>query len=235
MKKTIYIVYALLCSGCIETPTPTRTPVILIPQIVKDHCYFKKGTYWIYQCQQTGAIDSQWVVKNYNKIDTIMNDIHPDKIWGIFERFYCEIDASNDDYFRSYHIDTQFSKYKYLNNSPSPWFVVNRSKGGWGLNGGENYAFYYKFNVGTKFSGTASSTNVSITWLKELQDSVATPAGVFVQCPYFFIENSHIDTDAQLSDYQDVHLHYAQNIGLVKYRYEDEDLTWVLVRKNIVQ
>ncbi len=54
---------------------------------IKDHYYFKTGSWWVYEEQNTGAIDSQWVSKSWSdgcKFDLVINttlDDYDRHIW----------------------------------------------------------------------------------------------------------------------------------------------------------
>lgn len=68
--STILVLFSaaicLVCSKCKEPKPPTdkpKEPITLYNKLgdVKDYCFFKAGTYWVYKNEQTGDIDSHWV------------------------------------------------------------------------------------------------------------------------------------------------------------------------------
>ena len=64
--KLAFVATALLLFGnsCEDNnPPKPKDPVTIVYTLgeVKDYMFFKKGTYWIYENDRTGTIDSQWV------------------------------------------------------------------------------------------------------------------------------------------------------------------------------
>ncbi len=65
LKLTVVgIALLLLGSSCEDNnPPKPKDPVTIVYTMgeVKDYMLFKKGTYWVYENDKTGTIDSQWV------------------------------------------------------------------------------------------------------------------------------------------------------------------------------
>lgn len=64
--KLAFVATALLLFGnsCEDNnPPKPKDPVTIVYTLgeVKDYMFFKKGTYWVYENDKTGTIDSQWV------------------------------------------------------------------------------------------------------------------------------------------------------------------------------
>ena len=58
---TVLLLFGNSCED--NNPPKPKDPVTIVYTLgeVKDYILFKKGTYWIYENDKTGTIDSQWV------------------------------------------------------------------------------------------------------------------------------------------------------------------------------
>lgn len=77
MKKLVYSLFVCICltacTKCKKDPEPKIDYGTYVPPInLADYCYFKQGTYWVYQDSVSGAIDCTYV-KSANKITYIVD------------------------------------------------------------------------------------------------------------------------------------------------------------------
>ena len=226
-----------LASSCKPEPKP-KDPITITYTLgeVKDYMVFKTGTYWVYQNDVTGEIDSQWVtgcsVGNYSQKGTEEYSRHITLIQEYFEMTIATnfIDGYGDNpRWKVSSWGQKVNAYPY----PDYAYVARRSKiaiktGGTSAVFGKPYYTsdkkeVYQINLLTNYD--LNGTNY---------DTVRVFRIGADRCGF----QSKIPTANGTSDY-----YFAKNFGLVKiynmsFRASDGvplNQTWSLIRKKIVQ
>jgi hypothetical protein len=228
----------LLVGAC--KPDKTKDPITITYKLgeVKDYMVFKPGTYWVYQNDITGEIDSQWVtscqVGEYSQKGTEEYSRHITLKQEFFEMYI----ATN--FIDGYGDNPRWKLYSWgnrVNAFPSPQRAYQIEKSKIANNtGGESTIYYNPYNLCSKkdcfyyFDTTYNDY--------ELNGSTYDTVRVFHvgadRCGF----QSKIPTADGKSDY-----YFAKNYGLIKlYNMSFKasngtpiNQTWSLIRKNIVQ
>jgi hypothetical protein len=189
---------------------------VLIPQDLKDRFFFKEGTYWIYQNIQTNETDSVWVWKFYN--ENVSADKYENN--GINNKCYETIGTSlksimfvNKSRYTSYQ--TTFYPKK---STGEEVFGLDESTP---LN---NYTAIYRIEIrGNKYENQDGAEILML-------DSLTTGTKIVFKD----ILRLKYPVGFQTQDYMD-DMHYAKNIGLVKFHRFTDNSNWELIRYNIIQ
>lgn len=75
MKKILFIslwcIFIIACKKDEKIPVTNELGYTPISNDIKDYCFFKEGSFWVYEDSITGAIDSMFVTDSYIGKDTI--------------------------------------------------------------------------------------------------------------------------------------------------------------------
>jgi hypothetical protein len=189
----------LLLNACKREPEPQKYLGNYPLGEVKDYLYFKPGSYWVYECDSTGELDSQVMVSidtpwfhksyiDYQVLFFIRKSITHNVVFST-DNFYDVPYNSNFSYFDAYNINIS-------GNGTSAYDCV----------------FFYpfdslKYGYGsspTYYKGYLDSLQVLGKWYKEVRVFQVQYAGGFVE--------PRIKTwgDGQITYY------WAKNIGVVR-------------------
>jgi hypothetical protein len=120
MKRLVYILLiSLFFISCRKEkePIPNENQNFSIPDDIKDYCFFKPGTFWVYQDSLTGMIDSMYVTDSYVGKDTVSSQDNVGYT-GIFDFFnvYVYSTALGGEYL--YWTDATYWQAPGLQNIP---------------------------------------------------------------------------------------------------------------------
>lgn len=181
--------------------------------------YFPKGSWWVYQLQDTvGVYDTMRVVSDYKR--------------------YCNRDGANDSDCDQepctwmYSNTWEHSNYTFFGGNkqfPPQNFNSSYYLGSyWTTQGGSDYLKVYPppylfvspFTIGEKYMGN----NEIIS-----EDSVQTPAGLFVRTLHIIPDK--LAMDSTTSDYVK-HLYLTPDVGVVKWHYTHNKV-WELIAYDV--
>jgi hypothetical protein len=226
----------LLIGAC--KPDKPKDPITITYKLgeVKDYMVFKPGTYWVYQNDITGEIDSQWVtscqVGEYTQKGTEEYSSHITLKQEFFEMYI----ATN--FIDGYGDNPRWKLYSWgasVNGYPAitPGYLVEKNKKA--ISTGSTSDIFVKPYY-TASNHTVYQINLLTNY--ELNGSTYDTVRVFHvgadRCGF----QSKIPTADGKSDY-----YFAKNYGLIKlYNMSFKasngtpiNQTWSLIRKNIVQ
>ncbi len=203
-----------------EEPTPV-IPCQFDSSIdeMKAWYYFKEGTWWVYEEQTTGALDTITVYYN--------TDFQSGES-GSFEWYG---NSSYDGYNYKYRFSSGFSIY-CLTHQECRCHKVNRSKSKTGMFVGETNAFIFPIilnnynNIfgypdGQGTNGTTTVTNTNQTF--ELPETYINHVARF-----------DLTTDQSIGGYASTYF-IAKNIGIVQVEFPNSSEIWKLVSYQITQ
>jgi hypothetical protein len=201
-----------------EETVCTSANTVLVPQDLKDRFFFKEGTYWIYQNIQTNETDSVWVFNSTNNTSAVDTKIFGDGYNKCYEVFDIKTKSAK---FQDAHY------YSRLGISLHPIKEMNSNKELFGLSEGtplNNYTAIYRLEVrGNKYENQDGAEILML-------DSINTLTGLIFKD----ILRLKYPAGFQTQDYMD-DMHYAKNVGLVKFHRFTDNSNWELIRYNIIQ
>ncbi|MFD1551911.1 hypothetical protein DNU06_01570 [Putridiphycobacter roseus] len=183
---------------------------------VKDHFYFDVGTYWVYQEETTGQLDSQWVSESYTQ---------PNVCW-----FNYTINSSITAYYS--HITSKLLAGGIdsgLVKKDERTILIARAKTKAGDFVGNSWIapFYYEMNDSVGNWGGVSS--VSYLWVENRYPE-------FIQFNLHFIDVIKIRETHNIAEQSQATIHfYAKDVGLIRKELLDSNKVWNLIRDNIVK
>ncbi|MBL7811252.1 MAG: hypothetical protein JNL57_03425 [Bacteroidetes bacterium] len=248
MKNTqwIHIALAALCtalllaSSCKPDPPKPKDPVTIYNNLgeVKDYCVFKPGTWWVYQNDLTGDIDSHWVAS----CQVWKSTEHGTESWSkhvtlVQELFDMVVKTNFTDGLGNKCYWEYYTTGEYIDVYPGPpsqGFVVTGRKV-WKSGGTYNDIFVKPYFTTSNYTPYQLAFYPKYTVSGVEYDSVR----VFrVENDGVFPESKTPTVPGGRSDY-----YFAKGFGIIKiynqgYRALDDAVwnqTWSLIRKKIVQ
>lgn len=229
MNKAIYILILLSLlnfschkEGLFFKCKPENT--IKVPQHAMDFFYFKTGTWWVYECEQTGYRDSLYVKINVLDIEESKNKKKDCGCgWGkCFEDGGLKINSKQLDSTRSgAKIGYNFNHYDLGSFNKNPKYGTTEiSEGYEDQTNLPGYRMNYEEN--TYYNPTGNGAT-----LKEI-DSITVKGNTFKN----IMEYRYIGSGGYPDWYQVAW--YGKNMHLVKYIKTDSTV-WNLIKWNIVQ
>lgn len=185
---------------------------------IKDHYYFKTGSWWIYQEVTSHQLDSQWVSSD----------------WESDCKFDITIKSSLDDYDRHRwtHLLTSAKNCGLVEKRKLAY--IERSKGKAGDFIGTSFIGIFYPIIGNTLNnwgggGYPSETYTSQLWINNIYSEYTILNKTFVNIiemkdQYNMVENSQPTTH-----------YYAQGVGLIKKELIDSNQVWVLIDYNVEQ
>ncbi len=178
---------------------------------VKDHFYFDVGTYWVYQEENSGQIDSQWVSQAHTE---------PNVCW-----FNIQVLSSLDDYTRyietlllAHAIDSGFVRKDKRS------ILILRAKGKAGDFVGESYLapFYYLTGDSVGNFGSKLKIDEILSTYKNLNKT--------------FNNVLKVHEEKNIVEHKQPTVHYyAEHVGLIRKELLDSNQVWNLIRYHIKQ
>lgn len=236
---TLFAAIIALSSNCKKEKKKDPVTIRYKLNEVVDYMVFKKGTYWIYQNDLTGDIDSQWVtgsfVAEYSQKGTEEWSRH---ITLIQEYFQVNITSNFTDGWGEKCKWEVYSNGQNVDAYPSPdrAYQVEKHKIA-NITGGTSTVFYHPFNLCPKKNCFYYYDTLLVNY--ELNSTVYDTVTVFrVGRDISFQESKIPSNGTGKSDY-----YYAKNVGLIKiynqgHRASDQqplNQSWNLIRKSIIQ
>lgn len=181
---------------------------------IKDHYYFKKGSWWVYEEQNTGAIDSQWVVDSWSNL--------------------CDFELTINNSLNNYNIIywdkvlTNGQNCGYVDKSETSAFVrLNKTKPGDYVGQLNLAGFFYK--KGDSVYNYVSSISNNQSRLVNIYPEMHIGNYNYKDVLEFYLEVDPIENLQQTKYF------YASGVGLVKRELIDSNQTWLLKKYNVVQ
>ena len=182
---------------------------------IKDHYYFKTGSWWVYEEQNTGAIDSQWVSSSWLKSNN--------------KEFDIVINSSLDDYdyHRWTHLLTQAKNEDIIPKRKLAYIERSKTKAG-DFIGTSFIGIFYPVVGDSVFNGNVYFENNQLI-IKEIYKN--------------FIQNEinynnvicYYEYSNETRNYQPVKTYYAEGVGLIKKELIDSNQVWVLKKYHVEQ
>lgn len=185
---------------------------------IKDHYYFKKGSWWVYQEQNTGAIDSQWVSKSWSdgcKFDLVINTTLDDY-----------------DYHRWTHLLTLSEDCGIVEKRKLAYIERSKTKAG-DYVGGSFIGMFYPI-VGDSLNNFLGGGYGSSTYYSQLR--IRKISIIYKQLNVNYINVIEISDDFNIVENSQPTTHwYAEGVGLIKKELIDSNQVWLLTKYNVEQ
>ncbi len=226
MKKTYFHILFLFCL-CIILSTCKHEPEIdpnssycgeatTIDEMM-EWVYFKTGTYWIYEEQNSGALDTMTVYFDYSGVSNTGN-----------REFVVKMESSLDGYTYEYWFNDAWSGECGL--FPSCYCrVVDCEKYIPGDFVGGNHNFIFPLRIGNKAGQLGPNLTPGATEIIQ-QDDTLTLSNLEFNNPYTFRMDFSIQHDRKLAYYRIV-----QNVGIVQKEIPEFNENWQLIEYLIIQ
>ena len=247
MVKRILNIFLLITiticfSYCVkkkERPVPdygNYTP----PINLADYCYFKTGSYWVYQDSVSGQLDSQYVYNSY--IQTIT--IKPEDNYGYQGEFKHYTMFTYDKYKdeRWYQIKDEDAAFDKMHNGKERYeckvawtrYATYDSIGAT-LTPGIFYGnFTYIFNEFYNGPSRGSLTYGQQVWSRGVVDNMKV-GNINYPNVAVFEDYINVDTGNWSSILNRFKKYHCKNIGLIKKIDIDSNRVWLLKRYNVIQ
>jgi hypothetical protein len=222
MKKFIQHVFLLLllvavCSRCKHEPIPDRDcgEAQTIDEMM-EWVYFKTGTYWIYEEQNTGILDTMVVYYDYN-------GVHPEG----FRDFVVKIKSYLDGFTYEYWFNDSYSGDCGLKPGCTCRAVdCEKYKPGNYAGGGHVFAFALRIGnqVGQLYDLTGGTSKIVDKYEMDTIQEMAFGR------TYDFRQDFSPQHDFVSSTYR-----IAHHVGIVKKTIPDLNENWELVEYHIIQ
>jgi hypothetical protein len=222
IKFLLHLLFlGLLCvglSGCKHEPPfdPATCGDAQTIEEMKQWVLFKPGTYWIYEEENTGYIDTVAVTEYFDGLSS-----------GGFAAFGCVMHSSFDGYDYDYWFNDSYSGECISSNCGCRRVFCSKSIAGDFFGEGGVYVFpLYQGNyLGVGFGGG----NGGIMKVENYPIDVEISDEVYSDCVKYLIENS------VQHGWTDVFYSINKNIGVVKKEAYENGEVWNLIDHNIIQ
>ena len=183
---------------------------------VKDHFYFDVGTYWVYEEENSGKLDSQWVSKAFTKSNVCWFDYRIES--SLIEHHF---NISTD--LLSGAIDSG------LVPMTDRTILISRSKTMAGDFIGTSWIapFYYEKEDSVGNWGGVNA--VSYLWIENVYELLNLNNHEYSKV-LKIIETHNVSENSQPT----IH-YYAKDLGLIKKELLDSNQVWNLIRYNIIK
>lgn len=180
------------------------------------YCYFKTGTYWVYEDSATGAIDSVYVYKDRYKTDTIPEGNYYEYDPGLYDWF--EYDLIGTYYKKKTNIWANSSWSSERNNHTNICFLVSTDT----FTGGTNETPIWISNFkrgGFLYAGKGIIMNTSSFINHENYQNVLV----------------YLNTVNSTEKESPVYYYFAPRVGIVRREIIDTKKVWKLKRHHVIQ
>ncbi len=215
MKK-IYILSVLLLLATSyysckpNDPAPPKEPeTFLVWQEGWDYCFFKTGTWWVYQDSISGAYDTMRVYEDDKGLDSVKDN--NGRLENVYEWFDVRVYSTYSKYNYYYQVHRSFSNQ------------LRRIKVKTGEYVGETIYFIYPPTIGKRLG-----------YSPDIAEVVDKMDSVFVNSKLYFntIKISH--TSDETEGKKPTNYYLAKNIGYYRKEVGTTEV-WKLIDYNIVQ
>jgi hypothetical protein len=217
LKMIVFVLLVVVSSCTHETkePEPVPCPYNSDYEEMKDWYYFKEGTYWVYEEESTGDLDTLYVFSDSESSD------------NFFEWYAI---SSRDGYTYNYWFNIANTTF-CLSQEGCTCNRIKRSKAKPGDFVGESMPFLYPLII-----------NDYIYVVGYPNGQITSGTSSLVAATEFILPNdSTIDTfrwevsaDQSNSGFPS-NYEIGKNVGFVRIEYPDENLSWRLIEMNILQ
>jgi hypothetical protein len=178
---------------------------------MKEWYYFKTGSWWVYEEENTGAIDTITVYHHWDGL-----------VGGTYEGFEWYGISTFDEFKYFYSFNTSYTIH-CLNTPECDCHKLARGKGMSGNFVGEGQNFLYPIIL---YNYTGSGGPCSVT---AILDSLSVGT-----CIYYNVMETNVPVD--YSEY-DNHTSYkwAKNVGIIQFKNLDLGTSWILKDYSVVQ
>lgn len=180
-------------------------------QQVKDWMYFKTGSYWIYEEENSGAIDTLTVYEDWQGIAQEENDA-----------FLTHTISSFDGFFYFYQYNSSFTIH-CLTEPSCDCEKVLRAKGKPGNFVGEGRMFFFPPIV-DNYTGSDGLSEVV-----EVIENYMLSTGEEANTGVFRTENNASE------DFQETKFYISRHIGVVRKELLDDNEIWNLIEYDVTQ
>ena len=217
---TVFI--CLMLTMCKHDPPPEPPPICQYDSSIeemKKWYYFKTGTWWVYEEQTTGALDT---------VTVYFDQSFGEGMVGSFEWI---ANSSFDGY--NYHYFFSSSNTIYCLNQPEcDCHKVSRSKGMPGEFVGESTPYLWPIILGN-YNNIVGYPNGQIT--AGITSVMATNLTQIINSETIFgIASFNVTTDQSIAGWPSEY-RLAQNIGVVQRQHPHTNEVWVLINYYVIQ
>ena len=181
--------------------------------MVKDWMYFKTGSYWIYQEENSGALDTLTVWEDWEGTAQEVNDA-----------FYTYTVSSYDGYFYRYTYNSSFTIYCLIVRN-CQCEKIDRSKSRPGDFVGSDKLFLYP-PILTNYTGSGLSGTTTVTQI--LSDYPIVPKELN-QVAVFHTENNASE------DFQETFFYVSKHVGIIRKELISDGEVWNLIEYSVIQ
>jgi hypothetical protein len=182
-------------------------------QQVKDWMYFKTGSYWIYEEENSGAIDTITVFEDWQGQDSEGNSA-----------FYTRTISSHDGYYYLYEYHSSFTIH-CLTTPACQCEKVKRTKARPGDFVGADRIFTFPPIPGNFNNLSTGGTSEVTEIFSEYQISSLS----FDRTARFFIDNNSSE------DFQPTTFFVSENMGLIRKELPSQEEVWNLIEFEVIQ
>ncbi|MBX7241796.1 MAG: hypothetical protein K1X92_08610 [Bacteroidia bacterium] len=180
--------------------------------------YFPKGSWWVYQLQDTvGVYDTMCVVSDYKRYCNRDGASDPDCDQAPCTWMYSNTWRHSDTTFFYWNPNYLPEHYNSSYNLGNYWVVQG---GGGGGTYAPPYPFVYPFTIGEKYMGNNEIVS---------EDSIETPVGVFARTLHIIPDKFQLDST--INKYVQ-HLYISPDVGVVKWHYTHHRV-WELIAYDV--
>lgn len=204
---------SLSLSSCRENGKDQPTPAVKIPLEVYNYCYFKVGSWWVYQDSATGNLDTVFVTESQKGTDSSYyqkNSTQP-----IYEWFTMNTRSTDNGY-----------NYKYTLHTSWEHSVVFRIKTKPGHAAGQTICFFWQLFDGKKLH--PYTQNGEVTFIHSV-DSLSLLSATYHDILVFKDSENITEENAETLFY------YSKGTGIVKKEMPGKNQTWQLISCHIQQ
>jgi hypothetical protein len=226
MKKFIYHILVLtaicvVCSRCKHVPEIDPNSAYCGEATTIDEMmewvYFKEGTYWIYQEQNTGVLDTVLVYYDYN-------GTHPEG----FRDFVVKMRSSYDGYTYEYWFNDGWSGECTL--KPGCFCRgIECDKYIPGDYAGGNRVFAFPLRIGNQVGQDAGTSNYGVSRITARYDTIQ------IEENFFLNVYEHIQDYSPQHDYDSSIYRICKKIGIIEKLIESQSEHWRLIEYRIEQ
>lgn len=182
---------------------------------IKDHYYFKKDSWWVYEEQNSGTIDSQWVEKSWLNSNN--------------KEFDMVIRSSRHDYdlHRWTHLLTPAKNNDVVEKRKVAYIERSKTKAGDFVGTSYIGIFYPEINVEVS-NPNINFKNNKLT-IQDVYSEYKQNGNKYLQVVSYFENSDKTESN------QSVKTYYAKGVGLIKKELIDSNEVWGLKKYEVRQ
>ncbi len=209
------------CDGGEPAPPPTNQwpKNWYIPQEVLDYFYFKQGSYWVYENDKTGQVDSVFVTTNVKTVTT------PTSQGERYEVAAIDAVSSLDGYTYKYGLSMQGSAGCIKDGSKWPCYIIDCNKFKTGDVLGSTSYLILPFQKG--YGGQANGSFESKITMKDTLNDIEIDGKSYLNIVIVNLNPSLTNNKKNYNYY------WSKNIGIVKKENLTDTENWNLIRYHI--